>query len=99
MTEEKAKEPAKDITDKDVEQWFENKFSKEWCKGDHKKKSDKVCKTSAGAGAGLYFIGFIGAIVYYIGASTSFWDGVLGILKSLVWPAFLVYHLMDFLGM
>ena len=43
---------------------------------------------------GLYFLGFIGAAVYYLQQSTGFWNGVLGILKALVWPAFLVYKLL-----
>ncbi len=43
---------------------------------------------------GAYFLGFIGAAVYYIQQATGFWAGVLGILKAVVWPAFLVYKLL-----
>jgi hypothetical protein len=50
----------------------------------------------AGAGA-VYGLGLIGALVYYIGSATSFWDGVWGVLQSLVWPAFLVHGLLSFL--
>jgi hypothetical protein len=42
---------------------------------------------------GIYFLGFIGAAVYYIQQSATFWQGVVGFLKALVWPAFLVYKL------
>jgi len=45
------------------------------------------------AGA-VYGLGVIGAAVYYIQQATGFWMGVLGILKALVWPAFLVYKLL-----
>ncbi len=45
-------------------------------------------------GGGIYFLGFVGAAIYYIQMATSFWDGVLGFLKALVWPAFLVYKLL-----
>jgi hypothetical protein len=45
-----------------------------------------------------YILGVIGASVYYITAATGFWQGVLGFLKALVWPAFLVYELLKFLG-
>lgn len=41
-----------------------------------------------------YFLGFLGAAVYYIQQAASFGDGLLGVLKALVWPAFLVYHLL-----
>jgi hypothetical protein len=51
---------------------------------------------AAGAGA-VYGLGLIGALVYYIGSATSFWDGVWGVLQSLVWPAFLVHGLLSFL--
>jgi len=47
----------------------------------------------------IYGMGFIGAVIYYIVTSASFWGGVLGILKAIVWPAFLVYELMKYLGM
>ncbi len=52
-----------------------------------------------GGGNAVYGLGFIGALVYYIGHAHGFWPVCLGILKSLVWPAFLVYHLLKFLGM
>ena len=51
-----------------------------------------------GSGAG-YCLGVIGAAVYYIQLAPTFWAGVIGVLKALVWPAFLVYHLLGYLGM
>lgn len=47
----------------------------------------------------IYGLGFIGAAVYYILHATGFWMGVLGFLKALAWPAFLVYETLKFLGM
>ena len=52
------------------------------------------CKSGA-----IYGLGFIGALVYYISTATGFWIGVWGVLKALVWPAFLVYELLKFLVM
>ena len=43
---------------------------------------------------GTYFLGIIGAAVYYIQDSSGFWGGVVGFLKALVWPAFLIYELL-----
>lgn len=59
------------------------------------------CKPSKGGafGGGAYFLGFVGAAIYFIQHSATFWLGVLGFLKALVWPVFLVYELMKFLGM
>jgi len=66
---------------------------------DWEKKSESKGKCHCGSGGGIYCLGFIGAAVYNIGAATSFWGGVVGFLKALVWPAFVVYNLMKFLGM
>ena len=53
-----------------------------------------------GAGsAPVYGIGLIGALVYYLQHATTFVAVVLGILKSLVWPAMLLYKLLEFLKM
>ncbi len=52
-----------------------------------------------GSGGALYGVGFLGALVYYLTTATSVWAGFLGFLKALVWPAFLVYGLLKFLGM
>ncbi len=46
----------------------------------------------------VYFLGFIGAATYYISNATGFWLGVLGFLKAMVWPAFLVYEAFKGLG-
>ena len=54
-------------------------------------------KNPRGGGA-VYGLGLIGAAVYYIGHAATFWAGVLGFFKALVWPAFLVYNLLVFLN-
>jgi hypothetical protein len=48
---------------------------------------------------GIYGLGFLGAAVYYISSAATFGAGVLGFLKAIVWPAFLVYGLFKSLGM
>jgi hypothetical protein len=53
----------------------------------------------AGPSGAVYGLGFIGAVVYFIAHATGFWMGVLGFLKALVWPAFLVYGAFAKLGM
>ncbi len=63
-----------------------------------KKNIKGKCYDNGTSGA-IYGLGFIGAAIYYISLATSFWMGVLGFLKALVWPAFLVYELLNFLGM
>ena len=56
-------------------------------------------RRSEGAGiGGFYFLGMVGAAVYYVRAADSFGAGVVGVLKSFVWPAFLVYEALRGLG-
>jgi len=69
-----------------------------------KKKSKKMSKDSCniscksgGCGCG-YGLGVIGAAIYYISSSVGFWNGVLGLLKALVWPAFLVFEVLKYVA-
>lgn len=56
------------------------------------------CGKGKGMMGCVYFLGFIGAAVYYISIASGFWVGVWGVIKALVWPAFAVYKLFQFLG-
>jgi hypothetical protein len=47
----------------------------------------------------VYGLGLIGAAIYFISHATGFWMGVLGFLKAIVWPAFIVYEALKHLGM
>ena len=65
------------------------------------KKVKKFCESmgkNESCGGFAYFLGIIGAAVYYISVASGFWAGVLGFLKALVWPAFLVFEMLKFLG-
>jgi hypothetical protein len=55
-------------------------------------------KKTDGASGGAYFLGFVGAAIYYVSVATTFWMGVLGVLKAIVWPALLVYEALKFLA-
>jgi hypothetical protein len=65
---------------------------------EHVHYKTKVVRQGGACGA-VYGLGFIGAAVYFIGQAATFWLGVLGFLKALVWPAFLVFAAMKSLGM
>lgn len=62
-------------------------------------KKKNVCRpTRCGPEGAVYGLGFIGALIYYLAHATGFWVGVLGVLKAIIWPVFVVYHLLGFLG-
>jgi hypothetical protein len=53
---------------------------------------------NGGPSSAVYGLGFIGAAVYFIGHAATFWIGVLGFLKAVVWPAILIYQAFAFLS-
>ncbi len=66
---------------------------KDWnwnSKGKSKSKS-----TSDGMGTMLYFVGFVGSVVYWMQAAEGFGAVITGVLKSMVWPAYIVYKLLE----
>ena len=62
-------------------------------------RKQKVIYRGGGASEAVYGFGLIGAWVYYISHAATFWLGVLGIFKGIVWPAMLVYELLKYLNM
>lgn len=52
---------------------------------------------SNGGGNAVYGLGLIGALVFYIQQASGFVAIIIAILKSLVWPAFVVYDLLRFM--
>lgn len=47
----------------------------------------------------VYGLAFIGALIYFLQHAATFWEGVLGFGKAIVWPAVLIYKLLEFLKM
>lgn len=56
------------------------------------------CTPSRSGGNTVYGMGMIGALVYYIQQADGFWLVVLGILKALTWPIFVVHDLLKLLN-
>jgi hypothetical protein len=52
-----------------------------------------------GVSGGIYGMAFIGAVIYYVQHATTFWAGVLGVVKALFWPAVLMYKVLELLKM
>jgi hypothetical protein len=64
-----------------------------------KKINWKDCKPHGGASNAVYGLGFLGAAIYYLTNATSILAGLIGIVKAIFWPAFVVYGLLKFLGL
>ena len=61
------------------------------------KHSNGLCGPHGG-GSAVYGLGFLGALVYYLTTATDLWSGAFGIVKAILWPAFLVHGVLKFLG-
>lgn len=62
--------------------------------GPEKYKGRSVMQSSSPNG--IWFLGFIGALAYYLhNDSGTFWLVVLAFLKAIVWPVFVVFHLLS----
>ena len=55
----------------------------------------KKLYSSRNSSEALYFIGFVGALVYWMQAAVGFGAVVTGLLKACVWPAYIVYELLE----
>lgn len=52
---------------------------------------------NANGGGAVYGIGLLGALFYFIPQAGSFVEGIVLFLKALLWPAFLVYGIFNYL--
>ncbi len=57
----------------------------------------KYVNKGGGSSGAAYILAMIGAAVYYLQQASGLGEGVVALLKALVWPAFLVYNVLHFL--
>ncbi len=50
-----------------------------------------------GGGGAVYGLGLIGALVYFISHAQTFEQGLVGVIKAIIWPAILIFNLFGFL--
>jgi len=57
------------------------------------------CKGNNASNGAIYGLSVIGALFYFLGNATSFGMVMIGIGKSIFWPAVLMFKLLTYLGM
>ncbi len=77
----------------------EKKLSEQAVNNDGETKCKHYSSRDSGMAGGIYGLAFIGAAIYFIQHAATFWMGVFGFLKALVWPAVLIYKALEFLKM
>ncbi len=56
----------------------------------------KVIEKSGPTGF-VFFVAWIGALVYFVGQVDGFWNIIVAFLKACVWPAYVLYHVLALL--
>jgi hypothetical protein len=47
----------------------------------------------------VFLVAYIGAAIYFVSVSDgSFWGVILGLLQAIVWPAYVVLHVLQAIG-
>lgn len=60
---------------------------------------DRVRVVQSGSWGLFWLLAYIGAAIYFISESDGrFWGVILGLLRALVWPAYVLFHVLDRLG-
>ncbi len=72
-------------------------MGKETKKTDAKNVSMQAVDKSGPAGFVL-FVAWFGALAYFIGQVDGFWNIILAFFKACVWPAYLIYYLLQSLS-
>ena len=75
---------------------YEQKYGKK--KGQDKKTACVQGMKWQGTSGFFYGLGFLGALFYYVSTAPDFGTALLGVIKALLWPAFLVFELLLFMG-
>lgn len=86
MASKKASDPELEIKAKlsNADEW------KTWHKSNHKKTA-----ATHGTSGALFFFGFVGSLIYWMQAANGLGAVFTGVLKSLVWPTYIVYKLLE----
>lgn len=64
------------------------------------KTEHNIVKISKNEGMGGFFafLTYIGAAIYFIQQSNGgFWEVILGLLQAIVWPVYVIFHVLTVL--
>ena len=59
------------------------------------KKSKTIVNNNGGPAGFSLFLGFIGSAVYFVNQVDGFWNIIAALLKAAVWPAILIYNVLQ----
>jgi len=62
-----------------------------------KKNFKDHCSSKGSSGGAIYGIGIFGALFYFLQGATTLTAIVVGVFKSIAWPAFLLFKVLTIL--
>ena len=66
---------------------------------EERKMTHKHMTNNAAAWGFPSLVAYIGAAIYFVGTTNgAFWAVIGALLKAMVWPGFVVYHVLQLLG-
>jgi hypothetical protein len=60
-------------------------------------KSDKKQMYPAHPSFGIFFVTYVGALIYFLDSAVGFGQKLLAFLQAAVWPAYVVNHILTIL--
>lgn len=61
--------------------------------------SERRIAERAGPWGFVFLLAYIGAAIYFISESDGrFWGVILGLLQAVIWPVYVIYHVLLNLG-
>ncbi len=61
--------------------------------------AEKVVNHNNGAFGGVYFLAFVGALIYFFQQPGTFWDFIIRFFQALFWPALVMYEVLKILDL
>lgn len=46
----------------------------------------------------VFFVAWFGALVYFIDTANGFWEVVFAFIQACIWPAIVLYHVLELLA-
>jgi len=60
-------------------------------------KAKQTVKVDSGLGY-IFFMAWVGALVFFIERNVGFWGDVLAFLQAAIWPAYILYYALKASG-
>ena len=60
-------------------------------------KSFVTINKNEGMSGFIFFLAWVGALVYFVNQANDFWGVIIAFFKACVWPAFVLYEVLGLL--